>query len=100
MCRVAAKVKGRNLVLQTIGYRGKREARSMIGDLRQARAFIVYKEDAKGLRIGSNVVVTVAGRRIKCKVKRWSRGSKLLLPVKDYPLKNVSTSRLRRVIVR
>jgi len=101
VCKVKARVRRKNVVLQTIGARGSREAKTHLGDLRQMRAFIVYKNDVGklGLRLGSTVTVTVAGKRIKCKVKKWSRGSRLLLPLKDYPLKDVPVSKLKRVMV-
>jgi len=98
MCKVKAKLGRKNVILQTIGYRGKREAKSEIGDLRQARAFIVYKKDAKGLKVGSTITVKIGRRKIKAIVKRWSRGSKLLLPKEEYPLKNLSAQSIRRVI--
>ena len=98
MCRVKAKVKGKSVVLQTIGYRGKREAKTVAGDLRQARAFVAYKKDVRklGLKLGSTVTVKVGRKKIKAKVKKWSRGSRLLLPSTKFPLKGVST----RVAVR
>jgi len=99
MCRVKARVKGKNRILQSLGYRGKREAKTPLGDARQARMFIVPKSQAGGLRVGSTVTVTIAGRRIKCRVKRWSRGAKLLVPTKEYPLRDIPASRLRRVLV-
>ena len=71
-----------------------------MGDLRQARAFIVYKKDARGLRVGSTRTVVVAGKRIKCRVRRWSRGSRLLVPISGRPLAKISTKKLRRVIVK
>ena len=99
MCKVKAKLKRKQVVLQTIGYRGAREAKTPLADARQARMFIVPKQDARGLRVGSTVTVNIAGRKIKCKVRKWSRGSKLLVPTKDYPLKTIPRSRLRRVLV-
>ena len=98
MCKVKARVKGRKLILQSLGYRGKREAKTEVGDLRQARAFIVYKKDAKGLKVGSTVTVQIGRKKIKALVKRWSRGSRLLLPKEDRPLKNLSARSLRKVI--
>jgi len=100
MCKVKAKIGRKKVVLQTIGYRGKKEAKTTIGDLRQARAFIAYKKDSKGLRVGSTKTVRVAGKKIKVKVKKWSRGSRLLLPKQDRPLKGISAKRLRRAVVR
>jgi len=100
MCKAKARVGRRRVVVQTLGYRGKREARTDLGDLKQARSFIVYKDDAKGLKVGKTVTVTIAGKKVKCKVKRWSRGSRLLLPLTQYPLKKVSTKRLRRALVK
>ena len=94
-------MKRKTVTLQTIGYRGRRERRTPIADARQARAFIVYKADARKLRLrlGSTVTVDVGGKKIRAKVKRWSRGSRLLLPVSQYPLKGVSARKLRRVVV-
>jgi len=102
MCKVKAKVKRRSVVLQSLGYRGKKEAKTEVGDLRQARAFIAYKKDAKrlGLKIGSEVTVKIGRKKIKAKVKRWSRGSRLLLPKEKYPLKKMKTKTLRRVIAK
>jgi len=98
MCKVKARLGRKKVVLQTIGYRGRREARTHLGDLKQARAFIVYKKDARGLRVGSTRTVVVAGKRIKCRVRRWSRGSRLLVPVSSRPLARVSARRLRRAM--
>ena len=100
MCKAKAKVGRKQVVVQTMGWRGRHEARTDLGDLRQARSFIVYKKDAKGLKIGKTVTITIAGKKVRCKVKRWSRGSRLLLPVSQYPLRNVSPKRLRRALVR
>lgn len=100
MCKVRARLKGRRVVLQTLGYRGRREARTDVGDLRQARSFIVYKKDARGLKVGSTVTVQVGRKRIRCKVRRWSRGSRLLLPTEPEPFRNFSTRSLRRLIVK
>jgi len=100
MCKAKARVGRRKIVVQTIGYRGRREKRTDLGDLKQARSFIVYKDYAKGLKVGKTVTATIAGKKIRAKVKRWSRGSRLLLPVSQYPLKNISSKRLRRAIVR
>ena len=99
MCRVYATVKGRRIILQTIGYRGKREARTEFSDLRQARAFIMYKADARalGIKVGSRVTVRVGRRRIVCRVRSWSRGSKLLLPSREYPLAGISRAEFERV---
>ena len=99
MCRVRIRIGRRTIIANTIGYRGKREAHSDLADARQARAFIVPKKDAKGLKIGSTRTVVVAGKKIKCTVKKWSRGSRLLLPKSQYPLKNISPKRLRAVVV-
>jgi len=99
MCKVKAKLGRRRVTLQTVGYRGKREAKTPIADARQARFFIVPKSQAKGLKIGSTRTVVVAGKKIKCKVKKWSRGSKSLWPTSQYPLKNISPKRLRAVVV-
>jgi len=99
MCKVKAKLGRRRVLLQTIGYRGKKEAKTPLADARQARAFIVPKKDAKGLKIGSTRTVVVAGKKIKCTVKKWSRGSRLLLPKSQYPLKNISPKRLKAVVV-
>jgi len=100
MCKVKARLKGRTTVLQTIGYRGKREARSPVADLKQARSFIVYKQDARGLSPGSRVTVSIGNRKIPCKVRRWSRGSRLLVPEEEYPLAGLSTSTLSRYLVK
>ena len=100
MCKAKAKVKGKNIVVQSIGYRGAKEAKTPAADLRQARAFIVYKKDAKGLRVGGTVTVTIAGKRVKCKVKRWSRGSRLLLPKQEHPLRDVPAKKLRRALAK
>jgi len=59
----------------------------------------VPKNQARGLKVGSTRTVVVAGKRIKCKVKKWSRGSKSLWPASQYPLKKIPTKRLRRVVV-
>ena len=100
MCKVKARLKGRTTVLQTIGYRGKREAHSPLADLKQARSFIVYKQDARGLSPGSRVTVSIGSRKIPCKVRRWSRGSRLLVPEEEYPLAGLSTSTLSRYLVK
>ena len=100
MCKVKARLKGRRVVLQTLGYRGKREARTTVGDLRQARSFIVYKKDAKNLKVGSTVTVQIGRKRIHCKVRKWARGSRLLLPTEPEPFKRFSTRGLRRLIVK
>jgi len=101
MCKVKAKVRGKAVTLQTIGYRGRRERKSPIADARQARSFIVYKKDVRKLRlkIGSTVTVNVGGKKIKAKVRKWSRGSRLLLPKSQYPLKGLSTRKLKKVVV-
>jgi len=96
MCRVRIRIGRRTIIANTIGYRGKREAHSDLADARQARALIVPKAQAKGLRIGKEVTVRVGRRKFKATVKRWSRGSRMLLPHEQYPLKNISP----RVIVR
>ncbi len=102
MCKIRAKIKGKEIVLQTMGYRGKKEARSDFGDVKQCRSFIVYKADAQrlGLRVGQTVTVTIAGRRLKCKVKKWSRGSRLLLPSKEYPLKDLTRREFSKIHVK
>ena len=100
MCKVKAKVSRKRVVLQTLGYRGRKEAKTEIGDLRQARSFIVYKKDAKGLRVGSEVTVKIGRKKIKAEVKRWSRGSRLLVPKEQYPLRNLRSKTLKRVIVK
>jgi len=91
MCRVKAKIKRKSVVLQTIGYRGKKEAKTPAADLRQARALILYKKDVKkvGVKVGSTVTVKVGRKKVPCEVKRWSRGSRLLLPKTEYPFKNI-----------
>lgn len=99
MCKVKAKIRGKIKVLQTIGYRGKKEAKTPLADLRQARCFIAPKNQAKGLKVGKKVTVTVGKKKIKCTVKKWSRGSKLLIPHENYPLKSLSTKTLKKVIV-
>jgi len=106
MCKVKAKVKGKEVVLQTIGYRGKREAKSELGDIRQARALIMYKKDAKALRVkeGSRLKVKVlktesghpVNKTVTVTVKKWSKGSKLLLPKEEYPFKGAGKKRRRR----
>ena len=102
MCRIKVKIKGKNAVVNTMGYRGAREAHTPLGDARQARMFVVPKSEARklGLKTGTNIVVKVGRAKIRGTVKRWSRGSRLLLPVSQYPLRNVSPKRLRRALVR
>ena len=101
MCRIKVKIKGKNAVVNTLGYRGAREAHTPLGDARQARMFVVPKSEARklGLKTGTNVVVKVGRAKIRGTVKRWSRGSKIIVPSQQYPLKRVSTSTLRRVLV-
>ncbi len=101
MCKVKARIRGREVVIQTIGYRGKKEAHDDYHDLKQARNFIVYKRDVRGLglRVGSTVTVRIGSRRVKCKVKKWSRGSRLLVPLKDYPLKELPRKEFKEVHV-
>jgi len=99
MCRVWARVRRKKVVLQTIGYRGRREAKSEFQDLKQARALIMYKADAEalGVRTGQTITVTVGKRRLRCKVLNWSRGSKLLLPSKEYPFKDLTREEFKRI---
>ena len=99
MCRVFARVRGREVILQTMGYRGKKEARSEFQDLKQARALIMYKADARalGVRTGQVVTVTVGRRRLRCKVLNWSRGSKLLLPSEEYPFADLTREEFEEV---
>ena len=99
MCRVFARVRGREVVLQTMGYRGRREARSEFQDLKQARALIMYKADAKalGIKTGQTITVTVGRRRLRCKVLNWSRGSKLLLPSEEYPFADLTREEFEEV---
>ena len=95
MCKVKARIGRTQLVMQTIGYRGKREARTHLGDLHQARALIVYKKDAqklKGLKVGKTVTVKIGRRKIKAVVKKWSRGSRLLLPTNPNAFKGLPPS--------
>ena len=99
MCRVWARVRRKKVVLQTIGYRGRREAKSEFQDLKQARALIMYKSDAEalGVKTGQTVTVTVGRRRLKCKVLNWSRGSKLLLPSKEYPFADLTREEFKEI---
>ena len=106
MCKVKAKVKGKEVVLQTIGYRGKREAKTELGDIRQARALIMYKKDAKtlgvkeGSRLRVRVIKTESGhpvnKTVTVVVKKWSKGSKLLLPKEEYPFKGVGKRKRKK----
>ena len=93
MCKVKANIKRKSVVLQTIGYRGKREGKTPVADLRQARALILSKKDVKkvGVKLGATVTVKVGRKKIPCEVKRWSRGSRLLLPKTEYPFKNIKS---------
>jgi len=100
MCKVKAKIGRKTVTLQSLGYRGKKEARTPLGDLRQARMFIIPKSQARGLKVGSTQTITIAGKRIRVKVKKWGRGARVLVPSSQRPLGKVSTKRLRRVIVR
>jgi len=95
MCRVRAKIKRSEVVLNTIGYRGSKEAQTPLADIRQARAFIMRKEDARrlGIRTGSKVTVKIGRARIPTEAKNWSRGSKLLLPKEQYPLRDIKSVR-------
>ena len=101
MCRVKAKVKGVDIVVNTVGYRGKREAHSPLGDARQARMFIVPKAEARkaGLKTGTSVVVKIGRAKIRGTVKNWSRGSKAIVPAEQYPLKKLSLKTLRRHLI-
>ena len=100
MCKVRAKIGRRKVVVQSIGYRGKREAKTPIADLRQARCFIVPKKDAKGLKVGSTKTVQIGRKKIPCTVKKWSHGSRLLVPKEQYPLRDLSPNTIKRVIVK
>ena len=99
VCRVWARVRRKKVILQTIGYRSKREAKSEFQDLKQARGLIMYKSDAQalGIKTGQTITVTVGRRRLKCKVLNWSRGSKLLLPNKDYPFADLTREEFKRI---
>lgn len=101
MCKVKAKVKGQPVILQTMGYRGKREAKTPLADLRQARTMIVPKSEARklGLKVGSTVTVKIGNAKIPAKVKRWSKGSKLLVPKEEYPFKKLSTRTLSKYLI-
>ena len=101
MCRVKVKIKGSPAVVNTLGYRGKREAKTPLADLRQARSILVPKTEARrlNLKVGSTVTVKVGRRKIKAKVRRWSRGSRLLVPQEEYPFKGLSTKTLRKYLV-
>ena len=102
MCKVKGEVKGKPVVLQTMGYAGKREAKTPVGDIRQARTLILYKHDAKGLGVkpGSRVTVKVGRKKIPCEAKRWSRGSILLVPKKEkHPFANMSLRSLKKHLV-
>ena len=102
MCKVQGIVKGKPVVLQTMGYAGKQEAKTPIGDIRQARTLILYKHDAKGLGVkpGSRVTVKVGRKKIPCEAKPWSRGSILLVPQKEkHPFANMSLRSLKKHLV-
>jgi len=102
MCKVMGVVKGKPVVLQTMGYAGKRELKTSIGDIRQARTLILYKHDAKGLGVkpGRRVTVKVGRKKIPCEAKPWSRGSILLVPKKEkHPFANMSLRSLKRHLV-
>ncbi|RLE49210.1 MAG: hypothetical protein DRJ18_00235 [Candidatus Methanomethylicota archaeon] len=101
MCRVKAKVKGKPVILQTMGYRGKSEAKTPLADLRQARTMVVPKSEARkiGLKVGSTVTVKIGKAKIPAEVKRWSYGSRLLVPKEEYPFKRLSTKTLSKYLI-
>ena len=101
MCRVKGKVKGVNVVMNTIGYRGSREAKTPLADLRQARMLVVPKSEARkaGLKVGTTVTVKIGNAKIRGTVKPWSRGSKVIVPKEQYPFKKYSTKTLSKYLI-
>ena len=101
MCKIVGKVKGVNIVMNTIGYRGAKEAKTPLADLRQARMFVVPKAEARkaGLKVGTTVTVKLGNAKIRGTVKPWSRGSKVIIPKEQYPFKKYSTRTLSKYLI-
>lgn len=92
------KIKGKKVIVKLGGYSGKKESTSPIEDIMTANRAWIPKDVARKLKlkVGSTVTVTVAGKKVRGKVTRWSRGSKQIVFSK--PL-NLTRKQARRIHV-
>ena len=91
------KVNGKSVIAKLGGYTGKTEKASPTWDIMTANRAWITEKDAKRLKLkpGKVVVVTVARKRVKGKVYRWSRGSMQIIFNQQLNLTRKQASRIR-----
>jgi len=92
------KINGRDVIVKLGGYTGKTETKDPVKDIMTANRAWVDKGMSRilGLKIGQKVRLNIAGKIVRGKVCRWSRGSRMI--VFDKPV-NLSKSKAEKIHV-